>query len=56
MILFGISFVCFFVCAGSFAQTNDNGKVVPPGIYVYRILVKADSGNHEKSGTIVVAY
>lgn len=36
--------------------TDDQGEVVPPGIYIYRITVDADAGHEELSGTVAVVY
>jgi len=35
---------------------NDEGDLVSPGLYIYRIFVDADEGGAEKVGTISVAY
>ena len=46
--------------SGRYARTWDgtdaHGQVVPPGSYIFRIEVDADSGNEEVSGIIAVAY
>ena len=51
--------------AGSYASgsyvrtwdgTDDRGKTVPPGLYMYRIDIDADAGSAEKSGTVAVVY
>ena len=36
--------------------TDAQGKVVPPGIYIFRLEIQADAGSEEASGTIAVAY
>ena len=36
--------------------TDASGKAVPPGSYLFRISVDADSGTEETSGIVVVAY
>ena len=36
--------------------TDDTGKVVPPGIYLYTIGVAADAGSAETTGSVAVAY
>ena len=33
-----------------------DGQVVAPGIYLYRVLVHADSGQEERSGLVTVVY
>ena len=40
----------------SWDGTDADGNVVPPGSYLFRISVDADSGNEETSGIVVVAY
>ena len=40
----------------SWDGTDAYGNAVPPGSYLFRISVDADSGNEETSGTVVVAY
>ena len=35
---------------------DDRGKVVPPGIYVYRIRIDADTGKETRMGTVSVVY
>ena len=40
----------------SWDGTDVDGNVVPPGSYLFRISVDADSGNEETSGIVVVAY
>jgi len=35
---------------------DEDGKLVPPGIYFYQIVLETDSGLEAKSGTVVVAY
>ena len=42
--------------ARSWDGTDAFGNAVPPGSYLYRISVDADSGNEEKNGIVVVAY
>ena len=36
--------------------TDAQGRLVPPGIYLYRIEVDADTGHHSWQGTVEVAY
>ncbi|MSR83411.1 MAG: hypothetical protein EXS58_10885 [Candidatus Latescibacteria bacterium] len=36
--------------------TDAQGQLVPPGIYLYRIEVNADTGHHSWQGTVEVAY
>ena len=36
--------------------TDDAGKLVPPGVYVYRVSVDADKGEADEIGTVHVAY
>ena len=35
---------------------DDGGNMVPPGLYIYRILVDAGSGSEEKLGHIALVY
>jgi hypothetical protein len=35
---------------------NDDGDLVPPGIYIYQIIAQTDEGDEIKGGTVVVAY
>jgi len=35
---------------------DEDGDMVPPGIYVYQVIADTDSGNITENGTIVVAY
>jgi hypothetical protein len=35
---------------------DDDGDLVSPGLYLYRVSVHADEGNYEKAGTIAVMY
>jgi len=35
---------------------DEHGDLVPPGVYLYRLEVRADEGREERVGTIVVAY
>lgn len=35
---------------------NEDGDMVPPGIYVFQVIADTDSGNITENGTIVVAY
>lgn len=35
---------------------DDDGDLVPPGIYIYQIVVDTDGGDKVKTGTVVVAY
>jgi len=35
---------------------NKDGDLVPPGIYIYQIIVKTDEGEKSKTGTVAVAY
>jgi len=35
---------------------DKDGDLVPPGIYVYQIVVKTDDGDKSKTGTVAVAY
>ncbi len=41
---------------GRWDGTDDDGDLVAPGIYVYQVVVKSDSGDKVKTGTVVVAY
>ena len=41
---------------GRWDGKNKDGDLVPPGIYVYQVVAKTDSGDKVKSGTVVVAY
>ncbi|MCC7262854.1 MAG: gliding motility-associated C-terminal domain-containing protein [Candidatus Latescibacteria bacterium] len=36
--------------------TDNQGRLVPPGIYLYQIEVRADTGTHRWQGTVEVAY
>ena len=36
--------------------TDDAGKLVPPGVYVYRVSADADKGGADEIGTVHVAY
>ena len=36
--------------------TDSQGKLVPPGIYLYQIELDADTGHHRWQGTVEVAY
>ena len=36
--------------------TDVNGKIVPPGLYLYTISVDADAGSAETTGSVAVAY
>jgi hypothetical protein len=36
--------------------TDDQGRIAPPGIYIFRITVDADAGHEELSGTVAVVY
>ena len=46
--------------SGRYSRTWDGidafGNAVPPGSYLFRISVDADSGNEETTGIVVVAY
>jgi hypothetical protein len=35
---------------------NKDGDLVPPGIYVFQVIVKTDEGQKSKTGTVAVAY
>ncbi|HIE03727.1 MAG TPA: hypothetical protein EYP61_03090, partial [Candidatus Latescibacteria bacterium] len=35
---------------------GDDGELVLPGVYLYRVRVQADAGVEEKVGTITVVY
>jgi len=35
---------------------DDEGRFVPPGVYVYRVTVESDTKSQERSGTVVVVY
>ncbi|MDP2982005.1 MAG: hypothetical protein Q8O92_01575 [Candidatus Latescibacter sp.] len=35
---------------------NKDGKLVPPGVYIYQIIAKTDGGDKGKTGTVAVAY
>ena len=37
--------------------TDDDGALVPPGLYVYRLEVRSDAtGSRSRTGTVAVAY
>jgi len=35
---------------------DDNGDLVPPGIYIYQVVADTDEGDEIEGGTVVVAY
>jgi len=35
---------------------DDEGKLVPPGVYLYRITVSSDEGENFASGSVGVCY
>ena len=35
---------------------NDEGEMVPPGLYLYRLLVDSDNTSTERSGTLSLVY
>jgi hypothetical protein len=35
---------------------KQDGKLVPPGVYIYQIIAKTDEGDKSKTGTVAVAY
>ena len=35
---------------------DEDGDLVPPGVYIYQVVVDADSGEKVEGGTVVVAY
>lgn len=35
---------------------DDDGDLVPPGVYVYQVIADTDSGEKSEGGTVVVAY
>ncbi len=35
---------------------NEDGDLLPPGIYIYQVSVNTDDGDKIKSGTVVIAY
>lgn len=41
---------------GYWDGTDDDGDLVPPGVYLYQVVVDTDSGEKIKGGTVVVAY
>jgi len=41
---------------GRWDGKNKDGDLVPPGIYIFQVVAKTDSGDKVKSGTVVVAY
>jgi hypothetical protein len=41
---------------GYWDGTNENGDLVPPGIYIYQITVKTEDGDKMNTGTVAVAY
>ncbi|RKY63016.1 MAG: hypothetical protein DRP99_04940, partial [Candidatus Latescibacterota bacterium] len=45
---------------GRYIRTWDgrdgSGKLVPPGVYIYRLSVRADQGDEVRSGTVTVVY
>jgi len=36
--------------------TDEDGKLVPPGVYVYRVILEGDKKWYTGSGTVTVAY
>ena len=40
----------------SWDARNGGGKLVSPGLYVYRLAVEAENGDDQQSGTIAVVY
>ena len=41
---------------GYWDGTDDDNDLVPPGVYIYQVIVDADSGEKIEGGTVVVAY
>ncbi len=41
---------------GYWAGKDEDGELVPPGIYVYQVIADTDEGGVIKGGTVVVAY
>jgi len=41
---------------GYWDGTNEDGDLVPPGVYVYQVVADTDSGEKIEGGTVVVAY
>ena len=35
---------------------DEDGELVPPGIYVYQVIAETDEGDVVEGGTVVVAY
>ena len=35
---------------------DEDGDLVPPGVYVYQVVANTDSGDKIEGGTVVVAY
>jgi len=40
----------------SWDGNDDDGKLIPPGVYIYRILVRAQAKEEERTGTLTVVY
>lgn len=41
---------------GYWDGTDQDGDLVPPGVYVFQVVAKTDGGDKVESGTVVVAY
>ena len=41
---------------GYWDGTDDNGDLVPPGVYIYQVVADTDSGDKIEGGTVIVAY
>ena len=41
---------------GYWDGTDNDNDLVPPGVYIYQVIVDADSGEKIEGGTVVVAY
>jgi len=41
---------------GYWDGTDDDGDLVPPGVYIYQVVADTDSGDKIEGGTVVVAY
>ena len=35
---------------------DDDGDLLPPGIYIYEVELDVDAGDQKASGTVIVAY